>query len=353
MHSMLEQLLAVDAHPKITLQIPAGSDRKERSLRVRHQLEKLACELESRDVAPAKVKRIVEQAEELAENPALATARSGAGGIYLAGAFSRSVLWPAPLRERTYVANDFYLVDVVRLLDPAHCFVLTLAKSGVELYRADALNIRRIELEDVPASLDEASQYLDPERQLQFHQAQSVGRGGPAAMFHGHGVGEGRDFEEVRKYLRAVDQGVCSAIGRDRAPIGLIGIGGLPAAYKAVSAVPDLIMEVDRKDPGGVEPTEVRTVADQLLEQTGRDGAAALHSRIASLAGAGKSSTNLQAIVGAALKGRVEAMLFGPDRGGSDSAVNTAALATLRARGAVKEHAALSPDEPVAALFRY
>jgi hypothetical protein len=350
---MLEQLLAVDAHPKITMQIPAGTDSRERSLRVRHQLERLSSELESRDVAPAKVIKIVEQAEALAANPALADARSGAGGIYLAGSFSRSVLWPAPLAERTYVANDFHLVDVVRLLNPAHCFVLTLSKSGVELYRADALNVRRVELEGVPASLEEASKYLDPERQLQFHQAQSVGRGGPAAMFHGHGIGENRDIEEVRKYLRAVDHGVCSAIGSERGAIGLIGIGDLPATYKAVSSVPDLIREVDRKDPGGVNPTEVRMVADQLLDQASRDHAAGLYARIGDLLGAGKASMNLQAIVGAALKGRVDSMLFAPDRGGSDSAINTAVLATLRARGDAMEHAALAADQPVAAIFRY
>lgn len=353
MHSLLEQLLAVDAHPKITMQIPAGSDRSERSLRIRHQLERLAGELESRDVASAKVARIVDQAEALAENPALADARSGSGGIYCAGSFSRSVPWPAPLEERTYVANDFHLVDVVGLLDRTHCYVLTLSKSGVELFRADALNIRRMQLEGVPASLEEASRYLDPERQLQFHQAQSVGRGGPAVMFHGHGIGEGRDFEEVRKYLRAVDHGVGSAIGSERAPIGLIGIGDLPAAYKAVSAMPNLIKEVDRKDPAGISSKEVRAVADHLLEQTRQDGAAALYSRIGDLVGAGKASTNLQAIVGAALMGRVEALLFGPDRSGSGSAINTAVLATLRARGNVMEYSALTPAQPAAALFRY
>lgn len=353
MHSMLEQLLAVDAHPKITMQIPAGSDRSQRSLRVRHQLERLAGELESRDVASAKVTRVVEHAEALAQNPALTAARTGAGGIYFAGSFSRTVQWPAPLKERTYVANDFHLIDVVGLLDRTHCYVLTLSKSGVELFKADALNVRRIELEGVPASLEDASQYLDPERQLQFHQAQSVGRGGPAVMFHGHGIGENRDFEEVRKYLRAVDHGVSAAIGPARAPIGLIGIGELPAAYRAVSVMSNLIQEVDRKDPAGVDPTEVRAVADQLLEQSRRNGAAALYSRIGDLVGAGRASTNLQAIVGAALKGRVEAVLFGPDRRGSDSAVNTAVLATLRAQGNAMEHTALMPDQPVAALFRY
>jgi hypothetical protein len=353
MHSMLEQLLAVDVHPKITLQIPAGTERRERSLRLRHQLEKLSHALEARDVAPAKVTTIVEQAEALAENPALADARSGAGGIYLAGSFSRSVLWPAPLAERTYVANDFHLIDVVSLLDPSHCFVLTLSKSGVELFRADALSVSRVELEGVPASLAEASKYLDAERQLQFHQAQSVGRGGPAAMFHGHGIGEGRDIEELRKYLRAVDHGVCTAIGSARAPIGLIGIGEIPATYRAISSVSDLIREIDRKDPGAVDGTEVRAVADQLLQQTSRENAAALHARIGDLVGAGRASTNLQAIVGAALKGRVEAILFGPSRGGNDSAINTAALATLRGRGDVMEHGSLPEDHPVEALFRY
>lgn len=349
MQPMLRTLLAVEERPKLTLQIPASPDPQARTLRLRHQLEEVAARIESASETPVTSNEIVERARAAAADPALVPARSGTGAVYVAGDFSLSVQWPAPLVERTVVDDEFFLVDVLELASEAHCYLLEVSRGGARLFQADPLTVTQVPLEDVPATLAEATAHLDPERQLQFHQSQPVGRGGTAATYHGHGIGEGRDVEELRSYLRAIDRGVRAAMAGAVGPVALIGADQLPALFTEVSQLGDLIAEVDHKHPDAVTPDELRNIADGVLAQGRAAEAATARERFY----AGKGSTSLQAIVGAALHGRIETLLVGPDLGGSDLAVNRAAVATMRTRGRVLR----DPDKPgqgaLAAVFRY
>ena len=51
MRDFLDRLLAVDETPKLTLQIPATTDRAARELRIRHQLEAAQARLATADPA--------------------------------------------------------------------------------------------------------------------------------------------------------------------------------------------------------------------------------------------------------------------------------------------------------------
>lgn len=153
--------------------------------------------------------------------------------------------------------------------------------------------------------------------------------------------------------MRAIDRGVRAAVAESPGPLALVGSDELPAHYRSVSALTDIIDEVDRKHPEGVPDDEVRQLAESVLQQRRQQRAAAARSRIHDLVGAGKASVNLQAIVGAALHGRVETLLVGPDYERNDTAVNRAVVGTLRHRGQVLADGALAGDAPLAALLRY
>jgi len=353
MQELLDELLGVETYPKITLQIPCSTDPGERALRVRHQLETLAAELSLRGLEEAAVEKTVERVREAAYDPELATARSGTGGVYVAARYSRVVPWPAPLVAKTLVTNDFYLADVVGMLSSGRCHLLTLARGGVELYEADALSLEHRELTGIPESLVESSRYRDPERQLQFHQAQSVGRGGPAAIYHGHGIGEGRDVEELRAYLRAVDEGVRRTIGTAPAPMVLVGSSDVVAEYRNVTAIPHQIVLTDDHNPDAIGPAQLRELADQTLDDSTSAEVTLLRDRIRTAVGAGRAALTVQGAVGAAMRGRVDSLLIGPDHNGNDCAVNVAVVATWRHGGTVLLDANAPADQPVAALLRY
>jgi hypothetical protein len=355
MQNLLSELLAVEATPKITLQIRASSDAKQRALTLRHLLELLARRLVKRNLPIVDIEDAIERVGELAEDPGLVMARSGTAAVYLAGDYAKSVLWSPNLAERAIVDTEFHMADTVTLLDPAHCYLLTLCRGGAVLYRIDATSVRPIELVGVPADLAEATEHLDPERQLQFHQAQTAGRGAGGVIYHGHGIGEGRDIEELRNYLRAIDRGVRDAVAPAPAPLALVGSDGLPAEYMGVMQLDVVVEQVARKNPGSIDSDELQQIADRVLSGLRNQEASTIRGRIMDLLGTGKASQDPAEVAAAAALGKVESLLISP--GGPDSdeerAVNLAAVGTLRHGGTVHADPAMAADVQVAALFRY
>jgi hypothetical protein len=296
MQNLLGELLAVEATPKITLQIPASSDAKQRALTLRHLLELLARRLVKRNLPIVDIEAVIERAGEVAEDPGLVMARSGTAAVYLAGDYAQAVMWPSRIAERAIVDDEFYLADVVSLFDQAHCYVLTLSRGGAALYRADATSVDPIELVGVPADLAEATQHLDPERQLQFHQ-------------------------------------------------GYIGVTQLDV----------MTDQVARKNPGSVGSDELHQIAVSVLAELRTQEAGRIRNNIMDLLGTGKASQDIAEVAAAAAAGKVEALLISP--GGLDSgdeqAVNLATVETLRHGGAVHPDSAMPAAVEVAALFRY
>lgn len=355
MRNLLSELLAVEAIPKITLQIPANSDAKQRALTLRHLLELLARRLVKRNLPIVDIEHAIERAGDVAEDPGLLMARSGTAVVYLAGDYATAVMWPTRIAERAIVDDEFYLADAVSLFDQAHCYVLTLSRGGAALYQADAASINAVELVGVPADLAEATQHLDPERQLQFHQGQSAGRGAGGVVYHGHGIGEGRDVEELRNYLRAIDRGVRDAVASAPAPLALVGADDLPAEYIGVTQLDVMADQVARKNPGSVGSDELHEFAIGVLSELRTREAGRIRNHIMDLLGTGKASQDIAEVTAAAAAGKVEALLIssgGPDAG-DEQAVNLATVGTLRHGGTVHADSAMPPEFEVAALFRY
>jgi len=355
MQDLLVELLAVEATPKITLQIPASSDAKQRALTLRHLLELLARRLVKRNLPIVDIEDVIERAGELAEDPGLMMAHSGTTAVYLAGDYANAVLWPAGLAERAIVDSEFYVADAVALLDPAHCYLLTLCRGGVALYWADATTINPIELVGIPADLAEATQHLDPERQLQYHQGQSAGRGAGGVVYHGHGIGEGRDIEELRNYLRTVDRAVRDAVAAAPAPLALVGSDELPAEYMGISQIDMVADQVARKNPGSIATDELHEIAVGVLSELRARRASGIRAHVMDLLGTGKASQDVAEVTAAATLGKVEALLirFSGPESGEEQAVNRAAVETLRHGGTVHPDVSMPPDVEVAALFRY
>lgn len=355
MQDLLAELLAVEGTPKITLQIPSSRDSKHRALTLRHLLELLAQRLVKHNLPIIDIEHTIERAGEVAEDPGLMMAPSGTAAVYLAGDYAKAVLWPARIAERAIVDAEFYLADTVSLLDPAHCYLLTLCRGGAVLYRADARSIEEVDLGDVPADLAEATKHLDPERQLQYHQGQSAGSGAGGVVYHGHGIGEGRDIEELRNYLRAIDRGVREAIAAAPAAVALVGSDDLPAEYLGVTQLDVLTDRVARKNPGSLGSDELHEIATDVLSGMRSQAAGAIRGRIMDLIGTGKASQDVAEVTAAAALGKVDALLISPGGPGSgeELAVNLAAVETLRHGGTVHVDPAMPPNVEAAALFRY
>jgi len=370
MQDLLNELLTVPTTPKVTLQIPASADAKLRSLTLRHMLERITGSLRDWDMTPGEAAAIVKRAGEAAEDPGLAMARHGTAAVYVATDHTKAALWPVPIFERATVGVEFHLSDIVGLVEPSHCYVLTVSRGGAALYRADATSLEPLDLPDIPADLAAATEHFDLERQLQSHQSASAGRGGGAAIYHGHGIGEGRDIEEVRNYLRAIDHAVHAAVAAAPGPVALVGPDEMPSEYRAVTRLEVVADRVARKNPEAVSAQELRGIADDVLSDVRSAQVHSIREHVEDLQGSGKASYALTEVVPAAVEGRVDALLIGPHQrwghyeaatgslvlareGTGEDLVNRAAVATLRHRGRVFADPSLPATTAVAASFRY
>jgi hypothetical protein len=280
--------------------------------------------------------------------------------LFLAAGVARCHLLPAAVAELVTVGERFHLTPLLALVGgDEHFFVLALDLHGTRLYRGTPDRLRAVPLPGVPASLEEAMRFDDRQEQLQLHEAGPARPGGrPAAVFHGHGVGNDDAKDRITRYFREVDRGVRRALRGEHATLVLAGVDYLLPIYRRVTTYPRLAQAHVPGNPRQLGRRELHArawaVARQELHAM-RDAA----ERYQQLRGTGRTSDDLARIVEAAETGRVESLLLPVEDLAPDdarvAAVDQAVARTMACGGTVW---VLPPDElpasPLpAAVLRY
>lgn len=291
------------------------------------------------------------------------------------GAF-RTFHVPLHLAEMAVVGPRFHVAPLLPLVAGEDRFyILALSQNDVRLIDAHGETAQEVTLAGVPASLEEALQYDEPQQSLQFHSAGSHAAGRRPAMFHGQGGGADERAKDVQRFVHAVDRGLVKLLRGDGVPLVLAAVESLAAAYRHESAYPHLLPPVVAGNPEGLSPRALQERALPLVRPHLRQARDAASARFLELRGTAKATSDLIAVLGAAMDGRVDA-LFVPagvqrwgrfdgvsrdaelgdtPRDGDEDLLNAAAVYTLRAGGAVY---AVDPEEipgggEVAAVLRY
>jgi len=307
------------------------------------------------------------QCRQLASSAAFWRDRSQGLAVYATG----DELWhfrvPLPLDELAVVGPEFEIAPLAPLMDPQHFWMVAVSRSGVRLYDGTAYGIAEVTVKDAPSGLEEVTQYYQFEKQLQFRQVATVGRGTQVAMFHGHGIGEIRDRELVLQYLRAVDRSVRRALPSPEAPLIVCGPGEVPGLYRQVSHHGGLIDRQLEIHPDGAAPAELHERSLELVREILERPVLEATRRLDALAGTGKTSDSIEEMLPAASQGRVDTLLVPPSdrkwgrfedgaavvhaerRPGDVELVNLIVVLTLRHGGQVVSVG----DRPLTAVYRY
>lgn len=253
-------------------------------------------------------------------------------------------------------------------------FVLAFSKNQVRLFEGSREGLEQLPVPGAPASLAEATQFDDYEREVQFHSrtpASAAGRGRRAAVFHGHGGLPDVEKERLAAYARLVSRGVHDALQGEDAPLVLVGVEYMVALYREADSYIHTVPESVSGSPDDLSVPELHSAALEILEPHAQRILATDLERLEELRGTRHASTDLSAIVSAAHEGRVD-VLFISDRetvwGTYDPSSGTAEIhsepgpgdcdladlataETLLHGGRV--HALTNPDAAPAAILRY
>jgi len=371
---ILDDLLSISDTPKVTIVMPARrGEETQDAIRLRGLVARAQGLLDRRGTPRPVVAELTGTTHDLVVSAHPWQDATRAVAIFAAPGHQRLVRLPVTVDELVTVGDEFHVVGLVAPLDPTHCFVLTLTRGGAALWRATRWELAPLELPDAPEALTDITQYQDLERQLQVHQMARGGSETGTAGYHGHGVGEGRDVESVRAYLRLVDKAVIRATTGDASPVLVVGPDTLPPLYRSVSSHPHLAARSVESHPDGIGNGQLHDHALGLLDELVTARREALLGSFEAQWAADKASADVAAVVLAATEGRLGSLLFDPERrvwgrvsrerfavaiteedeAGTEELVNRAVVETLRHGGEAVPVTDVDMPSPILGLYRY
>lgn len=221
---------------------------------------------------------------------------------------------PAPLPELATVGNRWVVGPLLRLLSGDERFlVLALSQGEVRLLEGSRHTVEEVHLADVPTSLrDAVGEPASPPAPM-ARPSSTAARGGPA-VFYGHGATEDRaKDEDVRRFLRQVTTGLREVLTTQGAPLVLVGLDRLVAAYREVNTYAGLMDEAVVQNPNQLSSEDLHAKAWPIVEQRLRDVRNGAVERLRDLEGTGRASSELGVVAEAAAQGRVDTVFVTAD----------------------------------------
>jgi hypothetical protein len=237
--------------------------------------------------------------------------------------------------------------------------------------------VERVDLQDIPQSLNEALRWDDPERQLQWHSQTGQRRDGRAAMFHGHGTATSEeDKENLLRYFQLLDQGISRIIATESRPLILAGVDYLLPLYRQANSYGNLLDEEIMGNTEHLRDEEIRDRSWSIIQTQVEQQRKAAGLRYQEMAATDLGTTDLQEVLMVAYQGRVDTLFvatdtqewgrYDPQSGqlthkagkkepGDIDLLNLAAIYTIRNGGQIYagERENLPDQESLAAILRF
>jgi hypothetical protein len=253
-----------------------------------------------------------------------------------------------PFADAVHVDDVPHVKPLFRDRLPSDRFhVLTLCRDDVVLYVGDADSLEPLSTPSVPRRIEDA---LGEEQLMPSMQARSVrtglGRGGKAAVFHGHGTPAEAGNDEMVRFFRIVDRGVMDSIVDHATPLVLVGVQRNVGIYRQVSAYPTIVGTAIEGDPASFRCDVMHASAWALVMPYLRAEELQARRRFRELYGTPRTTTDLEEVLAAAEDGRIATLFavedderrghFDPDTrsmqlDGSPDAVDLVELAVAKA----------------------
>jgi hypothetical protein len=364
--------------PHVSLFLPtvrAGAETQQNPIRLKNLLREAAGRLVERGMEKADAEQLLAPARELVDDYDFWQHQADGLAVFLADGFFRSYRLPIAFQDLAAVEDRFHLKSLFPMFNvEGRFFILALSQKEVRLLEGDRYRVWEVELADVPKSLAEALGTELTEPNIQVHSASPAAQRG-GSVFHGQGSGEDDSKAEIRKFFHMLDGGLREFLGDGQAPLVLAGVDYLLPIFREATDYPHLVGEGVTGSPHDLPARELHAKAWKVVKPVLAERRRQAAERFGDLSGQGRSSAELEAVVPAAVDGRVDTLfvprgvrrwggfdgdarqveLHGEQTTGSEDLLDLAAVHTFLNSGTVY---AVAPDEvpgqgEVAAVFRY
>lgn len=223
---------------------------------------------------------------------------------------------PVRFRESVTVMDRYYIKPLLGMIyNDNRFFMICLGLEGPKLYQCTRFNINELPMEKVPESFKEAIKYSIIDRELQFHtRAPSSGAGEPGASFYSQGGGMDGKKRDIVEYFKKVAHGVSGVIGKENAPLLLVGLEQHFGIYKKANGYSFFIEDqYISLNPDDMTREELHAKAVELMGPyllANRNRAIEMYHN---LAGTGKTTADVEFVLPFAFEGRVDTLFIAPE----------------------------------------
>ena len=231
--------------------------------------------------------------------------------VFRSPGFFEVLTIPGQLAAGMFVEAAFRILPLLEFLAiPSEYWVLALTRKGVRLLHND----KPAKLPaSIPATIEEflALEHLD-RRDNRVSAGPSVGRS--------KGVSFGTSTEaevhhrHFKDYCVAIDRGLCSMFDHTHPPLVLAGATAEVAVYRRNSRYSGLASEAILRSPddGSLSDAELGTMAKSVLMRSSSPAEDRANAHVYGALGSPRAITELNALVRAAAKGKVEEIFLCP-----------------------------------------
>jgi hypothetical protein len=368
-------------NPSISIFMPthrAGRETQQDPIRLRNLLRETENRLQEQGMRTPDIAALLQPAQDLLDDGVFWQHQQDGLVLYVAAGDFHVFHLPYSVDEQVVLDETYYFKPILpTFTNNGRYYILAISQDEVRLFEGTRHSVQEMELpKGTPGSMEEALQFDDQEKQLQFHTGTAQG-GMRAGMFHGHGQGDEVQKERIERYLNLVDAGLKPWYKNVQAPLVLAGVDYLLPIYHKVSEYANIV-------PGGVTGNPENLRADELQAQTWplvdshfQQELDAVVEQYHQFVGTGEATHDIEEAVSAAYFGRVDKMIVAVDaqvwgefdqetgtvvqhsdeqkRESDIALLDAAAMQTLLNGGSVYglQQADMPAGSPVIAVFRY
>ncbi len=247
----LRTLLEEREGPAISMYVPterSSSEAETNRLRYRAALDRARDLLGTAEGSNGAGESLTAELEPLTREEEFWRYQSGGLAVFASPAVQRLYRLPADLPDLVVVAPTFHTRPMLEYLQaPDRYWVLGLSQKKVVLWSGTAAGASPIDLQGVPRNLMEALGYeFERDQKIVLRRKYTRdthgthGRGGVMPVFHGHGVGADDDEPELRRFFKAVDEGLQDMLEGEIGPLVLAAVKEYHSLYRDVSRLRNL-----------------------------------------------------------------------------------------------------------------
>ncbi len=210
-----------------------------------------------------------------------------------------------------YIANQFYLRPLLSLFnDDGKFFLLQLSQNGTRFFEGTRHSFTEVEISQlVPEELRDVVGYDYEEKSLQWRGG-ATGMSGGGAMFHGQGRNNSDDKDEIKRYCRAINDGLMEILREASAPMVIACDDYIYAIYQEVNDYKHLFPKNISGNTEHKAANELHDRAWNLVENHFQQGKKDRLDQFGGFLAYEKASNDLETIVAAAVNGRVDTLFL-------------------------------------------